>query len=303
MNLALIGVGLIGGSFARAVRAAGRVNRIVGFDTQPEALQRALELGVIDDIALSAAHAVANADLVMIATPVGGTRAVLREIAPHLRSAAIITDVGSTKTGVIEAARAELAGAFERFVPAHPIAGSERSGLEHSDSSLFRGTVCIITLSTDTDLNAVRQVESLWNDIGCTVEQMSSEEHDHIFAAVSHLPHLLAFAFVAQIASDKDANRKFAFADQAFATSPASRRRVPRCGATSAFPTALRFRASCAPIASCSPCCSVQSTRATPNPCVVSFSKQLWHAEEFRSVSNKCSFTGHLRCRHAGMSV
>lgn len=216
MNLALIGVGLIGGSFARAVRAAGRVNRIVGFDTQPEALQRALELGVIDDIALSAAHAVANADLVMIATPVGGTRAVLREIAPHLRSAAIITDVGSTKTGVIEAARAELAGAFERFVPAHPIAGSERSGLEHSDSSLFRGTVCIITLSTDTDLNAVRQVESLWNDIGCTVEQMSSEEHDHIFAAVSHLPHLLAFAFVAQIASDKDANRKFAFAGPGF---------------------------------------------------------------------------------------
>jgi len=216
MNLALIGVGLIGGSFARAVRAAGRVNRIVGFDMQPEALQRALELGVIDDIALSAAHAVANADLVMIATPVGDMRAVLREIAPQLRSAAIITDVGSTKTGVIEAARAELAAAFERFVPAHPIAGSERSGLEYSDSSLFRGTVCIITLSRDTDLNAAQQVESLWNDIGCTVEQMSSEEHDHVFAAVSHLPHLLAFAFVAQIASDKDAKRKFAFAGPGF---------------------------------------------------------------------------------------
>ncbi|MBA2548483.1 MAG: prephenate dehydrogenase/arogenate dehydrogenase family protein [Burkholderiaceae bacterium] len=216
MNLALIGVGLIGGSFARAVRAAGRVNRIVGFDTQPEALQRALELGVIDDIAFSAAHAVANTDLVMIATPVGGIRAVLREIAPHLRSAAIITDVGSTKTGVIEAARAELAGVFERFVPAHPIAGSERSGLEYSHSALFRGAVCIITPSADADLNALRQVESLWNDIGCTVEQMSSEEHDRVFAAVSHLPHLLAFALVAQIASDKDAERKFAFAGAGF---------------------------------------------------------------------------------------
>lgn len=216
MKLALIGVGLIGGSFARAVRAAGRVSRVVGFDTQREALQRAFELGVIDEIATSAANAVDGADLVMIATPVESAEAVLRAIASRLSNAAIVTDVGSTKAGVIEAARAELGAAFERFVPAHPIAGSEHSGVEHADSALFRNSVCVLTSPAGTAASAVRQVESLWRDVGCRVEHMSAEEHDTVFAAVSHLPHLLAFAVVAQIASTPDAERKFAMAGPSF---------------------------------------------------------------------------------------
>ena len=216
MKLALIGVGLIGGSFARAVRAAGRLRHIVGFDTQPEAMRRALELGVIDEIATSAASAVEGADLVMIATPVGSTEAVLRAIAPRLSGSAVVTDVGSTKTAVIEAARAELGIAFDRFVPAHPIAGREHSGVEHSDPALFRNRVCIITGTAGTGASAIRQVELVWRDLGCRIEHMSAEDHDRVFAAVSHLPHLLAFAVVAQIASDPDAERRFAMAGPSF---------------------------------------------------------------------------------------
>ena len=216
MKLALIGVGLIGGSFARAVRAAGRVRHIVGFDTQPEALHRALELGVIDELAASAASAVEGADLVMIATPVGSIEAVLSAIAPRLSGSAVVTDVGSTKTAVIEAARAELGIAFDRFVPAHPIAGREHSGVEHSDPALFRNSVCIITATAGTGASAIRQVELLWRDLGCRIEHMSAEDHDRVFAAVSHLPHLLAFAVVAQIASDPDAERRFAMAGPSF---------------------------------------------------------------------------------------
>ncbi|MBA2412457.1 MAG: prephenate dehydrogenase/arogenate dehydrogenase family protein [Burkholderiaceae bacterium] len=216
MKLALIGIGLIGGSLARAAKARGNFNRIIGFDSQSEALLRALGLGVIDEAATSVAQAVVDADLVMIATPVGSIRQILREIAPNLRSAAIVTDVGSTKGSVIEAAREELGAAFARFVPGHPIAGSEHSGFEHSDAALFAGKLFISTPVEQTDARAVVRIEALWHDVGCHIERMTPTEHDNVFAAVSHLPHLLAFALVAHIAGQADADRKFAMAGAGF---------------------------------------------------------------------------------------
>ncbi|MDQ3188938.1 MAG: prephenate dehydrogenase/arogenate dehydrogenase family protein [Pseudomonadota bacterium] len=216
MKMALIGVGLIGGSFARAAKRAGKFDRIIGFDVQSEALRRALELGVIDDIALSAAHAVANADLVMIATPIGSIRDVLSEIAAHLSDTAIITDVASAKASVIETASEQLGVAFSRFVPGHPIAGSEHSGVERSDAMLFRGNTCVTTPVVQTGSDALEGIESLWRDVGCVVKRMTPQEHDRVFAAVSHLPHLIAFALVANIASQSDADRKFEMAGPGF---------------------------------------------------------------------------------------
>jgi len=216
MRLALIGVGLIGGSFARAARAAGKIAHVVGFDTDLDAVRRAVKLGVIDEAASKASQAVAGANLVMIATPVGAIRQVLRDIAPHLHGAALVTDVGSTKVRVIEAAREELATAFPRFVPGHPIAGREQSGVDHADVALFRDKVFISTPVAHTNLNAVESVEALWRETGCRTERMTPEEHDGVFAAVSHLPHLLAFALVAHIATQPDSERRFALAGAGF---------------------------------------------------------------------------------------
>lgn len=216
MRLALLGVGLIGGSFALAVRAAGKVSRIVGFDTDPAALRQAVALGVIDDVAITAAQAVVDANIVMIATPVGSTRQILRDVAPHLSRDAIVTDVGSTKGSAIEAAREELGAAFPRFVPGHPIAGREHSGVEHSNAELFRDKKFITTSVAQTQSDAVQRVEALWDAIGCRIERMTPQEHDNVFAAVSHLPHLLAFALVAHIAAQPDAARKFALAGDGF---------------------------------------------------------------------------------------
>ncbi|MGH6611870.1 MAG: prephenate dehydrogenase, partial [Burkholderiaceae bacterium] len=216
MKLALIGVGLIGGSFARALRGANRVEQIVGFDTDANVLGQARELGVIDIAAASAAAAGDGADVVIIAVPVGSMRETLRAIARRLATETIVTDVASTKVGVLEAAREELGLAFARFVPGHPIAGREQSGVSHSDSALFRGKLFISTPVPSTATSSLEHVESLWRDVGCRIERMTAEDHDRVFAAVSHLPHLLAFALVAHIAAQPDADRKFELAGSGF---------------------------------------------------------------------------------------
>lgn len=216
MKLALIGVGLIGGSFALALRAAGRVEQIAGFDSDPEALRRALDMGVISETAASPADAAAAADLIVLATPIGAMAAVLREIGPALKPAAIVTDVGSTKASVIAAARSALGGAFPRFVPGHPIAGRELPGVEHAEPGLYRDKLYVCTPLPETDTNAVAVVEAHWRAAGCRIENMTPDEHDLVFGAVSHLPHLLAFALVAQIAGDPDADRKFSLAGAGF---------------------------------------------------------------------------------------
>jgi prephenate dehydrogenase len=216
MKLALIGVGLIGGSFALAMRAAGRFAHVSGFDADPEAMRRARDMGVISEAAESAADAVAAADLVVLATPVGAMASLLREIGPALEQSAVVTDVGSTKAGVIAAARAALGTAFTRFVPGHPIAGRELPGVEHAEASLFRDKLYVCTPVAETDASAIAMVEEHWRAAGSRIEHMTPDEHDRVFAAVSHLPHLLAFALVAQIAGDADAERKFALAGAGF---------------------------------------------------------------------------------------
>ncbi len=165
---------------------------------------------------LGVANAVNDAHLVMVAIPVGSIRGVLREIAAHVSSAAIITDVGSVKGSVVEGARYELGEAFARFVPGHPIAGREHSGVEYADAALFHDKLFMSTPVAQTNAEALERVEALWHEVGCRVERMTPEEHDSVFAAVSHLPHLLAFALVAQIAAQPDAERKFAMAGAGF---------------------------------------------------------------------------------------
>ncbi|MGH6624141.1 MAG: prephenate dehydrogenase [Burkholderiaceae bacterium] len=216
MKLALIGVGLIGGSFAAALRAAGRVESVCGFDIDAAASADAVRLGIIDRSADSIATAVAGADLVLIATPVGAMADVLSQIATALSAQTIVTDVGSTKVSVIDAARRALGPAFNKFVAGHPIAGRERNGVVHADRELFRNRLFITTPSEETDSAASDVVESLWRAVGARVERLTAEDHDRVFAAVSHLPHVLAYALVAQIASQDDSDRLFAHAGAGF---------------------------------------------------------------------------------------
>lgn len=217
MRLALIGVGLIGGSAALAFRRAGAVAHVTGFDVDRDAAARAVERGIIDVAAESAAAAVRECDLALLSVPVGAMDRTFAAMAPTLPQHAVITDVGSTKRSVIDAARAALdRGAMQRFVPGHPIAGRERPGVEHADESLFRGRAFICTPEPDTDPAATKRVEELWRAVGAMVSRMNADEHDRIFAAVSHLPHLLAFALVARIAMEADGDRKLAFAGAGF---------------------------------------------------------------------------------------
>lgn len=219
MKLALLGVGLIGGSAAVAWRTSGDVAEVVGFDRDPQAAERGLARGVVDATAPTIAAAVAGADLVLVAVPVMSMGAVLDEVARHVRRGALVTDVGSTKVSVIDAARAAFAAddaAFARFVPGHPIAGRERPGVEHADANLFHGKLLITTPVAQTDPDALARIESLWRGAGARVARMDPAEHDRIFAAVSHLPHLLAFALVASIATEPDGERKLGFAGAGF---------------------------------------------------------------------------------------
>ena len=216
MNVALIGVGLIGGSFAAALRAAGAVGEVVGYDLDEHAVAAAVARGIITRSAPSAAEAVRGIDLVVVATPVGATRAALTAIADALAPSAIVTDVGSTKASVIDDARAALGSRLHRFVPAHPIAGGERPGVEHANAALFRGRLVITTPTPETDADALTAVEALWRAAGARVERLDAAVHDEVFAAVSHLPHVLAFALVEMIAAGEDAAIRFAHAGAGF---------------------------------------------------------------------------------------
>lgn len=218
MHLALIGVGLIGGSAAAAFRAAGAVTQVTGFDADAQAVALACERGLVDVAAASVEAAVRDADLVLLAVPVGAMAPVAAQVAAAARPTAVVTDVGSTKGSVIAAARAALGGGpgFARFVPAHPIAGGELPGVRYARADLFRGKRLITTPLADTDPQALAQVEALWRAAGALVQRLAPDEHDRIFAAVSHLPHLLSFALVAQIAAEADGARKLGFAGAGF---------------------------------------------------------------------------------------
>jgi prephenate dehydrogenase len=216
MRIAILGTGLIGASVAAALRRRHLASRIVGYDLDSEVCARALGLGLFDAAAASPAQAVREADLIVLATPVGSMPELLAELAAELGSSTIVTDVGSTKADVLAAARRALGTAFARFVGAHPIAGCEQSGPDGADPDLFEGCTVVITDAGETRPDALARIEQLWHACGARVVRMDAAEHDRMLAAVSHLPHVLAFALVAQIAGQPDAQRKLSLAGSGF---------------------------------------------------------------------------------------
>jgi prephenate dehydrogenase len=215
-KLVLVGAGLIGGSFALALKQAGAVGRIAGFDRDPAALARARALGIVDEIAGSWDEALRDADLVMLAAPVAQSGAILAALAPHLRPGTVVTDAGSTKSDVIEAARAALGGKIAQFVPGHPIAGAERNGPDAARADLFVGKKTVLTPLPENAPQAVERVSKAWQACGAVIHVLTARQHDDVFAAVSHLPHLLAFALVDDLADRPDADLLFQFAASGF---------------------------------------------------------------------------------------
>lgn len=195
-KLVIIGVGLIGGSFALALRKAGLVRHITGLGRSKENLQHALELGILDEATDNYSQALEKADLVLIATPVGQTARILGQINPNLEPQTIISDVGSTKQDVIAAAHSLIPGHFQNFVPAHPIAGAELSGATAANVDLFRNKNVILTPSDETDTSAIECIKKLWQGCGARISLMQPYQHDEVLAMMSHLPHILAFALM-----------------------------------------------------------------------------------------------------------
>lgn len=214
-QLTIIGVGLIGGSLARALRQAGAVQTIVGAGRGEANLIRAQELGVVDRYTLDLAEAVAEADVVLVGVPLGAMHEVFAAIAPALKPEAIVTDVGSAKATVVADARRAF-GARPNFVPGHPIAGTERSGVEASFAELFQRRRVILTPLPETDPAALARVGEMWSAAGADVVDMSVAHHDEILAATSHLPHLLAYGLVDTLSRWDDSREVFQFAAGGF---------------------------------------------------------------------------------------
>jgi len=198
-QLGLIGCGLMGGSFALALKRAGLVKRVVGYSKSPSTTERARKLGVIDVAAESALLAAAGSDIVLIAVPVAATETTLRAIRHILEPGMLVMDVGSTKRDVVDAARRALRERISSFVPAHPIAGKEVSGIQNADGALYTGRQVIITPLPQSAPELVQKATDVWSAIGAQVLKMTPENHDAAFAAVSHLPHLLAFAYFSAV--------------------------------------------------------------------------------------------------------
>ena len=199
-QLGLIGCGLMGGSFSLALKRAGLVKRVVGYSKSPFTTERARQMGVIDVEAPSALLAVSGADIVLLAVPVSATEATFKAIRDLITPNTLVMDVGSTKRDVVEAARRVLRNQLGCFVPAHPIAGKEVSGVENADSDLYNGKQVILTPIERTFTVQLQKAITVWETLGCDVVQMSPQAHDAAYAAVSHLPHLLAFALMNSIA-------------------------------------------------------------------------------------------------------
>ncbi len=204
-KLVIVGVGLIGGSFALALRKAGLAKHITGIGRSQANMQRAIELGVIDEIASDTAAALHNADLVFLAMPVGQTAATMERIAPYLHAHTLITDAGSTKQDVVTAARHYLPlQNRHHFVPGHPIAGAEHSGVQAAQAGLYNNKHVILTPLPETAVEAIERIQQLWQTCGANVSLMPADEHDRVLAATSHLPHLLAFTLMNHINHSTD---------------------------------------------------------------------------------------------------
>lgn len=213
--LAVVGVGLIGGSVALALREAGQVGRILGVGRNAESLAQAQALGLIDEVA-TPEQAAAEADVVLLATPVGGVRAVLTQMRPHLRLETLLTDAGSTKLEIVEAARAVLGDRIGQFVPGHPVAGAERSGPEAANATLYRHRTVILTPLPENAPGGVARVRELWQACGARVFEMEAQAHDRVLGSISHMPHLLAAAYMAQVAGADDAALRLTLAGTGF---------------------------------------------------------------------------------------
>ena len=215
-QLGLIGCGLMGGSFALALKRAGLVQRVVGYSKSPSTTDRARQMGVIDVEAPSALLAVAGADIVLLAVPVSATEATLKAIKHLVTPNMLVMDVGSTKTDVVQAARRALRDQVGSFVPAPPITGREVSGVEHAEADLYSGRQVILTPIERTLTAQLKKAEEVWTALGCRVSSMSPESHDEAFAAISHLPHLLAFAFINGLAGQSQADTFLSLAGPGF---------------------------------------------------------------------------------------
>ena len=215
-KIAIFGVGLIGGSFALALKKAGAVREVVGVGRSTASLQRARELGIIDIAAASVAEAVHGADLILVAAPVAQTEAILASIRPHLEPGTVVTDAGSTKTDVVAAARKALGDRIKQFVPGHPIAGREQNGPDAAIVDLYVGKKAVLAPLPENAEQDVARVADAWKICGAIIHKLDAEEHDRVFASVSHLPHLLAYALVDDIAKKPHADLLFQYAASGF---------------------------------------------------------------------------------------
>jgi prephenate dehydrogenase len=215
-QLGIIGCGLMGSSFALAMKRAGLVKRIVGYSKSPSTTARALQLGVIDVEAASALQAVSGSDIVLIAVPVAAIEGTFKAIKHLITPDMLIMDVGSTKQDVVDAAQRILGTLIGTFVPAHPIAGKELSGVDNADVDLYTGRQVIFTPVARTQMAQLNKATSVWTALGCSVQSMSPDAHDAAFAAVSHLPHLLAFALMNSIAGQNRGADYFGLAGTGF---------------------------------------------------------------------------------------
>ncbi len=215
-KIVIFGVGLIGGSFALALRKANAVGVVVGFGRSAATLQQARQLGSIDRIGKHVADEVSDADLILLATPVAQMAEIFAQIAPHLGADTLITDAGSTKGDVVTAARSKLAKNIAQFVPAHPIAGGEQSGAAAAMADLYQGKKVVLTPLPENSKVAIAKVRTAWQLCGATVSEMTVQRHDEVFAAVSHLPHLLSFALVHDLAQRDNRTELLSFAASGF---------------------------------------------------------------------------------------
>lgn len=215
-QLAVIGVGLIGGSLALALKKAGQVEQVVGYSRSAEAREEALHLGIIDSAADNIADAVKNADVVFVAVPMGAMQAVFAELTPHLKNGAIVTDGGSAKQQVIDAAKATLGEHLANFVPGHPIAGTEKSGPSAAFAELYEAHRVVLTPTIETAAEAVQTVQQMWQQAGAEVFVMDVLQHDIVLAATSHLPHVLAFNLVGMLAERDDCEEVLRYAAGGF---------------------------------------------------------------------------------------
>ena len=215
-KVVIFGVGLIGGSFSLALRKAGAVGEVVGFGRSTATLEQAKQLGILDRIGTDEAGEVRDADIILLATPVGQMADILARIAPHVGSNTLLTDGGSTKSDVVAAVRANLGNKVAQFIPAHPIAGAEKSGAAAALPDLYVGKKVVLTPLPENSKESVARIRKAWELCGAVVSELTAAQHDTVFAAVSHLPHLLSFALVHDLAQRDNRDQLLSFAASGF---------------------------------------------------------------------------------------